>query len=129
VRKGDAGGVEQALAAALARFLLLGQGQIEHLGPGLPFLQRFERLPLAGGSDEPLRLLAGGLGLGAIGHALEGGGKILADLPGHKAKFPAGAVNGPGPLVREKHITRSKYVHTRSILARGRKTKKPTVGF
>ena len=109
VRKGDGGRFEQALATLLAQFLLIGQREFEDFRPCLPLLERFERLPLAGRGNEPISFLAGAFGQSAIGHAFEAGGKILADLAGHKPELPAGVVISPIPLVGKELIARFEF--------------------
>jgi hypothetical protein len=115
VRKGDGGRFEQALATLLAQFLLIGQREFEDFRPCLPLLERFERLTLARGGDEPINFLAG-----AIGHAFKAGGKILADLTGHESELPAGGRSWSPGL---------NFVFMAAILSQTGKTEKPTVGF
>jgi len=64
----------------------------------------------AGGGDQPNDFSALGLGHGALGHALKAGSEILADLAGHEAEFPAGAVIHPAPLVGQELVARDQGV-------------------
>ena len=80
---------EEAFAGGGALLGVFGDAQIEGEGPILPLGEGFQGLPLGGGGDEPVALHALGFRVPNIADALEGGGKILANLARHEAELPA----------------------------------------